>query len=349
MCDVTNDLKSLISKSDLSTSAALSSSSVKSPLNGVSPFHSAAAEIGRGIQRAESHVTKLKELINQQGLFDDPVDEINKLIFRVKQDLDALNQKCDDAQTYVDHRTAELGSQSHLVIHNSGMVSQLKLNLMGATKIFKSILEIRSSKVKDQQTRKEQLTGRSLLSPSQLTKNMQDKTSSSKTNSNNTQNIKLGLPNPYEMNMHPSMQGKGHGKAKAHSEEYNQDSTDDEPAGYSAGHNLGTTASQSQRLLLAPPIASQQYYSDRENAVTEVEKTIVELGTLYQRLGNMLTDQQSLVERIDDDIEMAAGNAEAGGEQLMKAYQTQTENKNLYWKLGGIATVFTLVFTIFLL
>lgn len=40
------------------------------------------------------------------------------------------------------------------------------------------------------------------------------------------------------------------------------------------------------------PLATNQYYENREVAVTEVEKTIGELGSLFKRLATMLSEQQ---------------------------------------------------------
>ena len=48
---------------------------------------------------------------------------------------------------------------------------------------------------------------------------------------------------------------------------------------------------QNQQLLFAP-LATNQYYESREVAVTEVEKTIGELGSLFKRLATMISEQQ---------------------------------------------------------
>ena len=40
------------------------------------------------------------------------------------------------------------------------------------------------------------------------------------------------------------------------------------------------------------PLATNQYFESREVAVTEVEKTIGELGSLFKRLATMISEQQ---------------------------------------------------------
>ena len=128
-------------------------------------FHDAAAEIARGVHRTSGVLNKLTKLVRRQGLFDDPTEEINSLIYRIKQDLDELNTKCDSAQQYVDQKKRALGTANQSAAHNVKVVSALKTDLMHATKDFKSVLEARSSKMKDQQVRKVELTGNGVLSP----------------------------------------------------------------------------------------------------------------------------------------------------------------------------------------
>ena len=128
-------------------------------------FHDAAADIARGVHRTSSVLNKLTKLVRRQGLFDDPTEEINNLIFRIKQDLDELNTKCDSAQEYVNGKKRSLGDQNQATSHNGKVVSQLKTDLMHATKDFKTVLEMRSSKMKESQQRKVELTGNATVSP----------------------------------------------------------------------------------------------------------------------------------------------------------------------------------------
>ena len=53
-------------------------------------FHDAASEIAKGIHRASGALQKLTKLVQRQGLFDDPTQEINNLVVRIKQDLDEV-------------------------------------------------------------------------------------------------------------------------------------------------------------------------------------------------------------------------------------------------------------------
>ena len=259
-------------------------------------------------------LNKLTKLVRRQGLFDDPTEEINNLIYRIKQDLDDLNNKCDSAQKYIETKKAELGGSDskQSTNHNMKVVSQLKTNLMNTTKDFKSILEVRSSKMKDQQQRKFELTGKGALSPmTQISANK-----------------------------------KSNDRTKIDKNDHSYNNYDPESGGSISG---GTGVMQGQQaLLLAPPIVNQ-YYESREQAVTEVEKTIAELGNLFKRLSTMISEQQELVERIDDDIESSVTQANNAHSVLLKAYENVSSNGSLYAKLGGILVLFIIFFSIFLL
>ena len=100
-------------------------------------FQDSSGEIARGINRTSGLLLKLTQLVKRQGLFDDPTEEINNLVFRIKEDLDTLNSQCDTAQKYVDQKKREMGDNQY-ASHNTKVVSQLKTELMHTTKDFKT-------------------------------------------------------------------------------------------------------------------------------------------------------------------------------------------------------------------
>jgi len=286
-------------------------------------FHDAAAEIAKGIHRTSGVLNKLTKLVRRQGLFDDPTEEINSLIYRIKQDLDELNTKCDSAQQFVDQKKRSLGNSNQSAAHNVKVVSQLKTDLMHATKDFKTVLEVRSSKMKDQQVRKVELTGNGVLSPMRqfaATTNAQ----------------KGNAPSAASAASKADPEAGGGGGAGGKAQYYTPYGADQQQQ------------QQQQQLLLAPP-ATQQYYESRERAVGEVESTIGELGQLFKRLATMIQEQQEMVERIDDDVESARGNADAAHSLLLKTYESVSSNRGLYTKILAIVGLFGIMFTLFLL
>eukprot|EP00596_Hydrurales_sp_CCMP1899_P004278 CAMPEP_0119035092 /NCGR_PEP_ID=MMETSP1177-20130426/2058_1 /TAXON_ID=2985 /ORGANISM="Ochromonas sp, Strain CCMP1899" /LENGTH=237 /DNA_ID=CAMNT_0006992993 /DNA_START=426 /DNA_END=1135 /DNA_ORIENTATION=+ len=235
------------------------------------------------------------------------------MIFRIKQDLDELNTKCDSAQQYVNTKKQSSGDKNQLASHNGKVVSHLKTDLMHATKDFKTVLETRASKMKESQHRKVALTGNATVSPMrQFTASTAQ--SAQKPQKSSMDGQKEGL-NPMQLTpSSPYNNDGGGGKMDLESNNYMQ---------------------QSQQFLLAPPAASQ-YYESREIAVTEVEKTIGELGNLFKRLSTMISEQQEMVERIDDDVEQAVSHADRAHTLLLKTYEKVSSNKALYTKIFAI-------------
>ena len=297
-------------------------------------FQETSSEIAKGINRTSGLLTKLTQLVKRQGLFDDPTEEINNLIFRIKEDLGDLNNKCDVAQKYVDDKKAQVGDANQFASHNTKVVSQLKTELLHRTKDFKTVLEMRSTKMKDQQQRKVELTGSGVLSP--------------------MKQFAASAVGGGDVNG----RGAGSGNKSAGMKQNHGGHMSMLPTPYNSGAAGGGSGqssypvqmqySQQQQLLLAP-VASQEYHQGREQAVNEVEKTIGELGSLFKRLATMISEQQELVERIDDDVENAIENSNRAHTLLMKTYESVSSNRAMYMKLAAILAAFILFFILFIL
>jgi syntaxin 5 len=332
MSDRTQELLSLVQ--NISANTGKKQPFQRNQEKGKNAFNEAAADIARGVSKTSSMLAKLTGLVRNQGLFDDPTEEINTLIFKIKQDLDDLNSKCESAQQFIDSKKSIFGDNStQSSQHNNKVVSQLKSDLMTTTKDFKGILELRTNKMKDQQQRKVELVGKSLLSPTRIIEDTSKQAPSSSANqsfldSNASQALtrrhKKSLPNPY---------------ANPYESRANQDDIS----------QLEENRAQTQHLLLEPLNAENQYYDAREQAVSEVEKTIGELGQLFKRLSTMIQAQQELVERIDEDVENAVANTENAKNALLKAYETASSNRGMIMKIGGILVLFFLIFVLFMM
>lgn len=333
MCDRTTEFRRLSDQLGSSSSLKANSNSNSSSShrgeagsnvpNSKSQFIEATSDIAKGIHRTSQVLGKLTKLVRSQGLFDDPTDEINSLVHRIKQDISELNSKCDSAQQYVDSRKRSLGDVNQLTTHSVNVVSQLKSGLMNATKDFKNVLELRSVKMKDQQERKAKLTGSSILSP---TKQFSNNGNGNEGKNGNRQPRTSSIATPYS-------------QMENHTNGYRDDESN--------GHHNGALTTERQ-LLLAPPVDAQ-YYESREKAVTEVEKTIRELGQLFQRLGTMISQQQEMIERIDEDIESSIAQTEQATNVLQKAYENVSSNSGLYTKIFFILAIFALFFLLFLM
>jgi len=329
MCDRTKEFQNIVAVKGQSLQLKKDKAVVSEPKTR-SAFYEATAEIGSGIQTSSLMLSQLTKLVRRQGLFDDSSQDIDAMVFNIKQALTELNSKCDNAQTYVDNKKSSYGKQNQSANHNGTVVNQLKSDLMIATQDFKSVLEMRSTKMKEQTKRKVELTGNGILSPSKqlhATQARQRKEGGAKIGSN--------MPNPYMDLM-----------KKSAANPYNNASSSSSSADVDLEEQ---TSLITQQLLVAPPSVETQYYDSRERAVTEVEKTIVELGTIFQRLSTMISEQQQLVERIDEDVENAVTNTNSARDYMLDMYNSVSSNRGMYMKLTGIMVIFIIFFTLFLM
>lgn len=63
----------------------------------------------------------------------------------------------------------------------------------------------------------------------------------------------------------------------------------------------------------------------------------------------MISEQQQLVERIDEDIESSVMNADLAHKELIKSYESVSNNKKFAMKIIGILVAFIIFFIIFLM
>ena len=111
------------------------------------------------------------------------------------------------------------------------------------------------------------------------------------------------------------------------------------------GANVGAFhLDETQAAALAP----QGYLQDRAEAVEDIEATIVELGSIFNRLANLVTEQGEMVERIDDNASLTLSNVEAGQRELVRYFNSVRGNRWLIAKVMGVLMFFAAFFMIFL-
>jgi hypothetical protein len=92
--------------------------------------------------------------------------------------------------------------------------------------------------------------------------------------------------------------------------------------------------------LLQQQLAPQEssYQSSRAEALHNVEATIVELGSIFTQLAEMVAAQGEMTQRIDENVEETLGNVDNAKAQLMKYLNNISGNRWLLmkvsWRLG---------------
>eukprot|EP00890_Picochlorum_soloecismus_P000466 jgi/Picsp_1/141/NSC_00141-R1_qa- syp3 sed5p syntaxin 5-type len=191
--------------------------------------------------------------------------------------------------------------------HSSHIVDSLRSRLKDATKEFKDVLTLRTDNLKVHQERK------SLFA--------------------STDPGKQALYQPGASFL-PQNARKSLRAAKGEMGEH-QPLLSNDPV------NRGMDQTQMQ---LAQPDA---YLTSRQEALHQVESTILELGNIFQQLASMVHEQGEMAVRIDENVDETLTQVEAGQAQLLKYLNTISSNRWLLLKVFGIimlALIFFLVF-----
>lgn len=93
---------------------------------------------------------------------------------------------------------------------------------------------------------------------------------------------------------------------------------------------------------------SDSFFQQRALAVEQVERTMAEIGSMYQRLAGLVLQQDETTRRIDDNINSMAENVDAGAQEIEKYRQSVSTGKWLVFKVAALLMVFALFFIFFI-
>ena len=103
-----------------------------------------------------------------------------------------------------------------------------------------------------------------------------------------------------------------------------------------------------QQLSLVQSVDTS-YTQARHAAVEGIERSLHEIGNIFQQLTHMIAEQGETVQRIDANIEDVGMNIERGHRELIKYYNYVSSNRWLLLKMFTILIVFMILFNVFFL
>jgi syntaxin 5 len=124
-----------------------------------SQFAQEAAQIGKEINQMTVKLGELAKLAKRKGLFDDKSEEINQLMFVIKQDIAKVNQRIaglSNALVQMKRGASQQLSGKQAEDHASHVVLSLQSKLATTSSQFKDILELRTQNLKESKQRKDQ-------------------------------------------------------------------------------------------------------------------------------------------------------------------------------------------------
>lgn len=90
------------------------------------------------------------------------------------------------------------------------------------------------------------------------------------------------------------------------------------------------------------------YTNSRAEAVMSVQRTIGELGQMFQKMAVMVSAQEEMIQRIDTDVTETAHNIDKAQENLLAFWHHISSNRMLIMKVFLILIFFVVFFVVFL-
>lgn len=312
------------------SSSGIDGAGASSSTGATSEFARSSARIGRGIHATSQKLERLAQLAKRSGTFDDPSRDIAQLSAVIKQDITALNSALAELQTFAARTQETKQGRDHSVT----VVDTLKSRLMGATRSFKEVLTTRQEVVKEQNERRARFVGTS---------------SAANAPTNMFRRADFGV-------------GRSHFPRATHQTDgAAPDGTDGTAAGrfqprggnaqgtlptHSGRGGYATGGDQTQGQLLVAH-GQDQYLGARSEALQNVERTITELGGIFQQLATMVAEQGELAVRIDENVNESVANVDNAQTQLLKYMNSISSNRWLIMKIFGVLISFLVFFVVF--
>eukprot|EP00941_MAST-03F_sp_MAST-3F-sp1_P003745 g3745.t1 len=283
------------------------------------------------ISTAQHQLSALQNFVKKQSLFSRNDAEFDQLIFSVKKTAQLMQSKVEFLQSSLG-RVSSSGSQ--LRQHYLQMLNYLRRNTLDVTSSFQKLIQSRTAAVKTRANRFSRFGAEksafSYGAPQGFGDNSDVSTLFPSTSSM-AGGGKLGLRSRVATSR--SARPYIHAERKRGG---------DGGVGDIEGGVANLLGDGEQPLL----ISSRVYKKNRKNRVLGVEKHVAELGKLFGKLTELVAAQGETVEHIDDNIENALDDVNAGQAELLKYYETISKNRTLILKVFGIlvASIFVFVY-----
>ncbi|KAI4261725.1 MAG: hypothetical protein L6R42_003080 [Xanthoria sp. 1 TBL-2021] len=316
--------QSLLTDAQRSAANASPNGTAKGARRGArSEFARNAADIGRGITGTMEKLERLAQLAKRKTLFDDRPNEINELTFVIKQDLASLNAQISSLQSISKSQNSHSirGSAAEQEgEHNKNVVVLLQGKLADVGVNFKEVLEVRTKNIQASRARTENFVS-SVSAHAQAPLEYHHSASPLYNTPTKSRTPQPGYQNsnPDILNLDPS----------------------------SSSSSLIRGGQSDQQLLMMEEVQpTNSYISMRGDAITAIEQTINELGSVFGQLAALVSEQGEMVQRIDANTEDVVENVEGAQRELMKYWSRVSGNRWLVAKMFGVLMIFFLLWVL---
>ena len=369
--DRTAEFRAIVQQRRAQSSSAAPLPAVRAPMTR-SEFMGEASQIGAAIYATADKLGKLTQLAQSKSLFQDPTAEIDAMTGLIKTEITTLNAKLADLQARMRQTRSRTKQRES---HSTSVVESLSSQLRGATSEFQDVLRTRTANMKELQDRRAQFAGGGACGGGACG------------SGGGAAGGCFGAPPPGGAFGGANGYGGGGGGACGGGGAFGGGggggggrfgspgpsvpvSIFECPAalaspaggfgagGSSSGGGGGGGGGASDEVVIEMPQMQpleqlqlhdqgNAYLESRANAVDVVQSTIAELGSVFEQLGVLISEQGANLNIIDDNVDDTLINVNAGRDQLMRTMQRYGGNRALIMRVFAVLFFFIVVFGTF--
>lgn len=102
-----------------------------------------------------------------------------------------------------------------------------------------------------------------------------------------------------------------------------------------------------RQTLKVPEKSSTSYLHSRADAMDNIQKVIGDLAQMFQKVATMVTQQEEMIKRIDEDIDVSLTNTREGQNYLMKYLHKITSTRTLILQIFFCIIILIIFFILF--
>ena len=323
-------------------------------------FNATAKKLGSNLSATFEKLEKLAFLCKQRNLFDDRPVEISELTAMIHQDIAGLKKSIASLQVIGRNLSQQANGRKDVDKQMNAQIKELSSRVSSVGSNFLNVIEIRKKNVASQNERRQGMFDNPAFTDdnSQRSYNSHGSGKSSSKNYNSrdknipheTSNLLStpGGPDGIRNRKNMNQTGQAFAAFEKFDDSNNSVLMQDE---YNNQKQLNLSNPQmtlnshyqDQQMLMQ----ENNYAQDREKNMETIETAIVEIGNVMGQLAGMVQEQQDMVTRIDANIEQAEMNIEGAHSEILKYFQSVTNNRWLMAKVFGTIVTFFIIFIIF--
>jgi len=291
------------------------------PANG---FTKQATKAKDSLRTIDRNLDKLRHLIKKNSVFDDPTVEIESISSEVQHDISAL-------QRSIEHLQREGGCSAH----SQGVITALRTQMVTATQDLGSILQTRQQRVVAQAAHREHFSSVGTLSANDITRE-----AAAPLFGQHAPMFEQAQEAPGGLRKRAggsTMLGSGSGVFA------NGSLDEDEESGAECVLTMPSATEMHDQMQLR-----RRGDQSRLAAAEGVERMIKELGSTFQQMAGLVSQQGELVQSIDNNVDGAMADVEQGESNLTKYFDNISSDRAMVLKVLGAMLVFGLLFLVIL-